>query len=65
MTGRLMRIDDSIRRRVNNAFDTLNTTSTIMGKLPIGIVASYVALFSTWALADDTSLINEMDMDTF
>jgi hypothetical protein len=35
-----------------------------MTKLLVGVVASCVALFSTWALADDTSLINEMNMKT-
>lgn len=33
-----------------------------MGKLLVGLVAGYVALFPTWALADDTSLINDMNM---
>ena len=33
-----------------------------MGKLLIGVVASCVALFSTWALADDTTLINDMNV---
>jgi hypothetical protein len=33
-----------------------------MGKLFAGVVAGCVALFSTWVLADDTALINEMNM---
>ena len=33
-----------------------------MGKLRVGVFASCVAMFSTLALADDTSLINEMNM---
>jgi len=33
-----------------------------MDKLLVGVVAGCVALFSTWALADDTSLINDMNM---
>ena len=33
-----------------------------MNKLLVGVVASYVALLSMFALADDTALINEMNM---
>ena len=33
-----------------------------MSKLLVGVVAGCVALFSTWALADDVNLINEMNM---
>jgi hypothetical protein len=33
-----------------------------MSKSLVGVVASCVALFSIWALADDTSLINEMNV---
>lgn len=33
-----------------------------MSKLLVGVVAGYVALFSTWVLADDATLINEMNM---
>jgi predicted Fe-S protein YdhL (DUF1289 family) len=47
---------------VNNAFDAANIRSTVMGKLLVGVVAGCVALLSTWALADDTTLINEMNM---
>jgi len=33
-----------------------------MSKLLVGVIAGCITLFSTWALADDTTLINEMNM---
>jgi predicted Fe-S protein YdhL (DUF1289 family) len=47
---------------MTNPFDALDKRSTIVSRLFVVAVASCIALFSTWALADDTSLINDMNM---